>query len=66
MTSLEKAIILGTYFLPLNTHKKQKKSIHAPLPSTCIGMFQFMQKSVFDHNTCTLSLSPLTGAVDVH
>ena len=50
MTSLEKAINLGYLFL---TFKPQKKiSIYAPLSSACIGMFQFIQKSVFDPNTC--------------
>ena len=52
MTSLEKAINLGYLFL---TYKQEKKpSIHAVLSSACIGMFQFIQKSVFDPNIRTL------------
>ena len=58
MTSLEKAINLGYLFITFKHKKKEKKqekkpSIHAPLSSACIGMFQFIQKSVFDPNTCT-------------
>ena len=63
MTSLEKAINLGYLFL---TFKLKKLSIHAQLSSTFIGMFQFIQKSVFDSNICTLHRVPLTGTVDVH
>ena len=56
MTSLEKAINLGYLFLTFKPKKeKEKKSIHAPLSSAYIGMFQFIQKSVFDPNTCTLN-----------
>ena len=67
MTSLEKAINLGYLFLTL----KPKYiyiyiSIHAPISAACIGMFQFIQKSVFDPNTFTLNWVPLTGTVDVH
>ena len=29
-------------------------------------MFQFIQKSDFDPNTCTLNWAPITGTVDVH
>ena len=65
MTSLEKAINLGHLFLTLKP-QKIKKSIHAPLSAACIGMFQFIQKSVFDPNACTLNWVPLTGTVDVH
>ena len=67
MTSLENAINLGYLFLTIKSKKeKEKPSIHAPLSSACIGMFQFIQKSIFDHNTCTLNLSQKTGTVDVH
>ena len=53
MTFLEMSINLGYLFL---TFKPQKNiSIHAPLSSACIGVFQFIQKSVFDPNTCTLN-----------
>ena len=54
MTSLEKAISLGYLFLTFKPNK-EKKSIHASLSPACIGMFQFIQKSVFDPNTCTLN-----------
>ena len=54
MTSLEKAINLGYLFLTLNPPQKNI-SIHAPLSSACIGMFQFIQKNVFDPNTRTLN-----------
>ena len=64
MTSLEKAINLGYLFLTFKPPKKS--SIHAPLSSACIGVFQFIQKSVFDANTCTLNWAPITGTVDVH
>ena len=50
---MEKAINLGYLFLTFKP--KKKPSIHAPLSSACIGMFQFIQKSVFDPNTCTLN-----------
>ena len=67
MTSLEKAINLGYLFLTLKPPKKQKNiSIRAPLSAACIGMFQFIQQSVFDPNTCSLNWVPLTGTVDVH
>ena len=56
MTSLEKAINLGYLFLTLKPKTKQKNlSIHAQLSAACIGMFQFIQKSGFDLNTCTLN-----------
>ena len=53
MTSLEKAINLGYLFLTLKPQKNI--SIHAPLSIAFIGMFQFIQKIVFDPNTCTLN-----------
>ena len=66
MTSLEKAINLGYIFLTLIPPPKNIE-IHAqPLSATCIGMFQFIQKSVFEPNTCTLNWVPLTGTNDVH
>ena len=65
MTSLEKAIDLRYIFLTLNP-PPPKISIHAPISAACIGVFQFIQKSVFDPNTCTLNRFPLTGTVDVH
>ena len=66
MTSLEKAINLGYLFLTLTpTPPKKNISKHAPLSDACIGMFQFIQKSVFDPNTYTLNWFPLTGTVDV-
>ena len=65
MTSLEKAINLGYLFLTLAPPQKNI-SIHAPLSAASIGMFQFIQKSVFDPNTCTLNRFPLMGTVDVH
>ena len=65
MTSLEKAITLQYLFLTYKP-KEKKPSIYAPLSSACIGMFQFIQKSVFDPNTCTLILAPIMGTVDVH
>ena len=54
MTFLEKAISLGYLFLTL---KKPQKNIliHAQLFAACIGLFQFIKKSVFDPNTCTLN-----------
>ena len=64
MTSLEKAIDLGYLFLTLKPQKNI--SIYAPLSDECIDMFQFIQKSVFEFNTCTLNWAPLTGTVDVH
>ena len=65
MTSLEKDINLGYLFLTFKP-KKKKPSIHAPLYHACIGMFQFIQISVFDPSTCTLNGSPITVTVDVH
>ena len=32
----------------------------------CIGIFRFIQKSVFDPNTCTIKWAPIMGFVDVH
>ena len=64
MTSLEKAINLG--YLSLTFKPEKYISINAPLSAAYIGMIQFIQKSVFDPNTCTLKLFPLTGTVDVH
>ena len=56
MTSLEKAINLGYLFLTFKPKKEKKyPSIHAPLSSACIGVFQFIQKSVFELNACTLN-----------
>ena len=52
--------IYGTFFLPINW-KEKKPSIHSPLSSACIGMFQFFQKIIFDPNTCTLPKSPNNG-----
>ena len=65
MTSLEKAINLGYLFLTFNPPPKNP-SIHAPLSSACIGMFQFIQRSIFDLNTCTLHWAPITGTFDFH
>ena len=62
MTNQEKAINLWYLFL---TYKPEiyiyNPSIHSPLSSDCIGMFQFFQKSIFDPNTCTLPKSPNNG-----
>ena len=67
MTSLEKAINLGYLFLTLSPHPpKNDISIHEQLSAACIGMFQYIQKSVFDPNTYTLNWVPLTGTVDLH
>ena len=55
MTTLEKAINLGSLFLTLKPQKNKNISIHAPLSAECIGMFQFIQNSVFDPNTRTLN-----------
>ena len=64
MTCLKNAINLGYLFLTLKPQKNI--SIHAPLSSACIGVFQLIQKSVFEPNTCTLNWVPLTGTNDVH
>ena len=64
MTSLEKAINLGYLFLTYKLKKKKNNpSIHAPIYSACFVMFQFIQKSVFDPNTCNLILAPILGTV---
>ena len=56
MTCLEKAINLGCLFLTLKPPKKKKHiPINAPLSAACIGMFQFIQMSVFDPNTFSLN-----------
>ena len=47
-------------------NKDQNISILAPLSAAHIDTFQFIQKSVFDYNTCTANRSPLTGNWDVH
>ena len=64
MTSLEKASNLGYLFITFKPEKNP--SMHAPLSSACIGMFQFIQKSVFYPNICTLNLDPLTGTINVN
>ena len=53
MTSLEKAINLG--YLSLTFKPEKYISINAPLSAAYIGMIQFIQKSVFEPNTCTLN-----------
>ena len=47
-------------------NKNQKISILAPLSAALIDIFKFIQKSVFDYNTCTKNSAPLTGNVDRH
>ena len=64
MTSPEKAINLGYLFITLKPQKNI--SINAPLSAACIVLFQFIHKSVFDPNTCTLNGVPLMGTIDVH
>ena len=64
MTSLEKAINLGDLFLIFKPEKNP--SINAPLSSACFVMFQFIEKSVFEPNICTLNWAQITGTVDVH
>ena len=56
MTSQEKANNLGYLFLSYK--RGGEPSIHAPLSSASIVMFQFFHKIVFDPNTCTLPKSP--------
>ena len=65
MTSLGKAINLGYLFLTLEP-KQKNILLHAPLSAAYIDMFQFIQKSVFDPNKCTLNWVSVMGTVDVH
>ena len=54
MTSLKTAINLQHIYLTLkNINKNKNISIQAPLYADRIDIFQFIQKSVFDYNTCT-------------
>ena len=56
MTSLKKA----------NNNKNQNTSERAPPSTSHTDIFQFIQKSVLDHNTCTVNLILLTVNVDSH
>ena len=58
MTSLEKAINLWFLFLAL---KPPKKLIYVLLSAAYIGMFEFIQKSVFDFQYMYPTLSPFNG-----
>ena len=40
--------------------------VWASLPAAHTDIFQFIQKSVFDQNTCTVNWVPLTGGFDIH
>ena len=60
MTSQEKAINLWYLFLTYKPGEKNP-SIHSPLSSACIDMFQFFQKSIFEPNTCTTPRRPNNG-----
>ena len=42
-------------------NKNQNISVPAPLSDAHTEIFQFIQKSVFDYNTCTLNSVPFTG-----
>ena len=62
----------GQYFtvqiyLTLNQNNKNLNiSIRAPLSADHIDIFQFIQKSVFDYNTCTKNGVPVMGNCDSH
>ena len=68
MTSKKKAIILRRIYLTLKPKliKNQNTSIWALLYAAHIDILQFIQKSVFDYNTCTANWVPLTGNCDNH
>ena len=55
MTSLKNAINLRYIYIYLKTkiNKNQNISIQAQLSAARIDIFQFIQKSIFDYNTCT-------------
>ena len=55
--------IINTY---LTLKKIKNLSIWAPLSDAYISIFQFIQKFVFDHNTCTVNWVPLMGKFDSH
>ena len=41
-------------------------SVWAPLSAAHTDIFQYIQKSAFDYNTCTTNAVPLTGNCDRH
>ena len=53
-------------YLKSKMNKNQNISIRAPLSVASIDIFQLIQKSVFDYNTCTANLVLLTGNCDSH
>ena len=54
MTSLKKEINLQYIYLTLKPKlKKPNRSIPTPISAAHIDIFQYIQKSVFDYNTCT-------------
>ena len=67
MTSQEKAINLRYLFLTYKQEKKLKNpSIHSPLSSECIGMFQFFRKVFLTPIHVPYQRAPKMGFVDVH
>ena len=64
MNSLKKAINLRYIYLTMKP--KKNISVRAPLCDVHTDIFQFIQESVFDHNTCTVNWVPLTGEFDIH
>ena len=62
MTSQEKAINLRYLFLTYKPEKKEKNpSIHSPLSSACIGMFQFFSEKYFWPQYMYCKMSPNNG-----
>ena len=60
-------LFYGTYILLKDKmNKNQNISIWAPHYTAHIDIFQFIQKSVFDYNTCTENWVPLMGNCDSH
>ena len=62
MTSLKKYIDLQYIYLTLKL--KKNISIWAPISAAHIDIFKFIQKIIFDYNTCTVKWFLLTGNVD--
>ena len=62
----EKGHYFTVHISYFETKIKKKISIQGPLYAAYIDIFQFVQKSVFDHNKCTTNWFPLRGNCDGH
>ena len=68
MTSSEKGHYFTVYISYFKTkiNKNRNILIRAPNSAAHVDRFQFIQKMVFDYNTCIANLVPSTGSFDIH